>query len=104
MEPRNYLGDDFSRVTQVYRVTQYNIACCYSTLGQIEPGLEALDSALAAGFEDYGKVRKDANLAKLRENPKFTSLINKYDEPFINEGAIKALKSIFSFGKKDDGL
>lgn len=25
-----------------------------------------------------------------------------YDEPIINEGAIKALKSLFSFGKKDD--
>lgn len=25
MEPKNYLGDDFSRVTQIYRVTQYNI-------------------------------------------------------------------------------
>lgn len=28
MEPKNYLGDDFSRVTQVYRVTQYNIGAC----------------------------------------------------------------------------
>ena len=27
-----------------------------------------------------------------------------YDEPIINEGAIKALKSLFSFGKKDDDL
>lgn len=25
MEPANYLGDNFSRVTQVYRITQYNI-------------------------------------------------------------------------------
>lgn len=29
------LNDDFSRVTQIYRVTQYNIACCYATLGQV---------------------------------------------------------------------
>jgi hypothetical protein len=102
LEPKNYLGDDFSRVTMVYRVTQYNIACCYSTLGQIDPGLEALDSALAAGFENYEKIRKDANLAKLRESPKFKTLINRYDEPLINEGAVKALKSLFSFGKKND--
>ena len=104
LEPKNYLGDDFSRVTQVYRVTQYNIACCYSTLGQIEAGLEALDSCMAAGFEDYAKVRRDPNLAKLRESPKFKSIIDKYDEPIINEGAINALKSIFSFGKKADDL
>lgn len=35
MEPPNYVGDDFSRVTQIYRVTQFNIACCYSSLGQV---------------------------------------------------------------------
>ena len=34
MEPKNYVGDDFSRVTGIYRVTQYNIACCYAALNQ----------------------------------------------------------------------
>jgi hypothetical protein len=29
-------------------------------------------------------------------------VIDRYDEPIINEGAIKALKSLFSFGKKSD--
>lgn len=104
LEPKNYLGDDFSRVTLIYRVTQYNIACCYSTLGQVDAGLEALDSALASGFEDYVKVRKDPNLAKLRESPKFTKLINIYDEPFINEAAVNAIKNLFSFGRKSDDL
>lgn len=104
MEPKNYLGDDFSRVTRVYRITQYNIACCYATMGQVDAGLEALDSAMASGFEDFDKIRRDPNLAALRQSEKFTPLLNKYDEPIINEGAIKALKSIFSFGKKDDDL
>lgn len=102
MEPKNYLGDDFSRVTKVYRITQYNIACCYSTLGQVDNGLEAIDAAMACGFEDFDKVRRDPNLENLRKSEKFTSIINKYDEPIINEGAIKALKSLFSFGKKDE--
>ena len=35
MEPPNFVGDDFSRVTQIYRVTQFNIACCYSSMGQV---------------------------------------------------------------------
>ena len=35
LEPKNYLGDDFARVTDVYRVTQYNIACCYAALDQV---------------------------------------------------------------------
>ena len=35
LEPKNFVGDDFSRVTQIYRVTQYNIACCYSAMNQV---------------------------------------------------------------------
>ena len=34
MEPKNYLGDDFCRVTQIFRVAQYNVACCYSAINQ----------------------------------------------------------------------
>lgn len=101
LEPKNYVGDDFSRVTQIYRVTQYNIACCYAALDQVEPGLDALKGALAAGFEQFGKVRTDPNLDNLRKSPKFKPLIDQYDEPVFNEGAIKAIKNIFSFGKKD---
>ena len=37
MEPPNYLGDDFSRITQIYRVSQYNISCCYSAMNQVRP-------------------------------------------------------------------
>lgn len=103
LEPKNYVGDDFSRVTQTYRVTQYNIACCYSALNQVDAGLEALDAAMAAGFEDFSKARSDPNLSKLRESKEmFAKVINKYDEPIINEGAIKAFKSLFSFGRRDD--
>mmetsp|Transcript_33746 Transcript_33746/g.80094 ORF Transcript_33746/g.80094 Transcript_33746/m.80094 type:complete len:339 (-) Transcript_33746:164-1180(-) len=100
MEPKNYVGDNFARVTDIYRVAQYNIACCYSSLGQMEAGLDALKAALLAGFEDYKKVRNDPNLAKLRESPEFKPLIDKFDEPIINEAAIKAVKNFFSFGKK----
>lgn len=51
--------------------------------------MEALNAALAAGFEDFQKVRSDPNLEGLRNSDKFTKLINKYDEPLINESAIK---------------
>lgn len=101
LEPKNYLGDDFARTTQIYRVSQYNVACCYSAMEQTDAGLDALASALAVGFEDYEKVRKDANLAFLRQSPKFKVLIDKYDEPIMNEAALNAIKNLFSFGKKD---
>lgn len=166
MEPKNFMGEDFSRVTQVYRVAQYNIACCYSAINQVcawqelqvatwvllqlpmrlhlvritvlimislvwhlhapqwvwqairpshcclqavefmldrlggpqplspdvvqvDAGLEALRAAMSAGFEQYGKIRSDANLDNLRKSPKFKPLVDEFDEPVISEGAIK---------------
>lgn len=56
---------------------------------QVEAGLEALESALSAGFEQYNKVRTDPNLEVLRKSPKFKKLIDQYDEPIINDSAIK---------------
>ncbi|CAL5219294.1 g1100 [Coccomyxa viridis] len=102
MEPKNYLGDDFSRITQIFRVAQYNLACCYSAVNQVDAGLEALEAALSAGFEQFNKVRTDPNLDALRKSPKFKTLIDSYDEPVFNDNAIKAIKNLFSFGKKKD--
>jgi hypothetical protein len=100
MEPRNYVGDNFSRVTPIYKVTQYNIACCYSMLDQVEEGLKSLQSALNAGFDNYDQIRKDKNLAKVRNSPKFQPLLDKYDEPVFNWGAINATFNFF--GKKNE--
>jgi hypothetical protein len=38
LEPRNYVGDSGARITPILPVTQYNIACCYSSLGQVGRG------------------------------------------------------------------
>jgi hypothetical protein len=101
MEPPKFLGDNFARVTPVFKAAQYNVACCYAAIGQVEPGLEALDAAMGAGFDDYGKVRSDPNLAPLRAGKAaFDKVVNKYDEPIINEAAVAALKNLFSFGRK----
>eukprot|EP01025_Chloroclados_australasicus_P069693 TRINITY_DN986_c0_g1_i1.p1 TRINITY_DN986_c0_g1~~TRINITY_DN986_c0_g1_i1.p1 ORF type:complete len:325 (+),score=46.04 TRINITY_DN986_c0_g1_i1:175-1149(+) len=102
LEPKKYMGDDFSRVTRVFTYTQYNMACCYASLGQVEAGLEALQATLSSGFEDYKKVRTDPNLANLRKDERFKNLIDQYDEPVLNEGAINAIKGLFGFGKKED--
>lgn len=77
MEPAKYIGDNFARYTDVYPYAQYNAACCYSALDQLPAGLEALEGALAAGFDDYDKVRSDPNLANLRKDEGFNALVNK---------------------------
>ncbi|GBG66662.1 hypothetical protein CBR_g66797 [Chara braunii] len=82
-------------------VANYNVACCYSKLNQIDQALNALDGAMAAGFEDYKMVRTDPDLEAVRKSEKFAPLINRYDEPFINENAVAAIKGLFGmFGNK----
>jgi hypothetical protein len=57
MEPRNFVGDNLSRVTPILPVTQYNIACCYSMLDQVGLGVEAgfVNSHPAAGICILGR-------------------------------------------------
>eukprot|EP00898_Chlorokybus_atmophyticus_P002819 jgi/Chlat1/3538/Chrsp23S03712 len=75
----NVLGLDPTRREEA--VSSYNVACCYSKLGKT--------------------IRSDPDLAAVRESPQFKPLIDQYDEPLINENAIKAVKSLFGmFGKK----
>lgn len=47
----------------------------------------------------FMQIRKDPNLANLREDERFTPMMNKFDEPILNENAVKAIKSLFSFGR-----
>ena len=77
LEPKNYIGDNFEKVTNLYRVAQYNIACCYSCLGAVEPGLEALQVAMSVGFDDFRKIRTDPSLKQLQQSDKFKKLLDK---------------------------
>ncbi|KAK7359120.1 hypothetical protein VNO77_01066 [Canavalia gladiata] len=81
-------------------VASYNVACCYSKLNQIQAALSSLEEALDAGFEDFKRVRSDPDLANARTSEEFDPLLKRYDESFINENAINAIKSLFGFGKK----
>ncbi|KAK1271564.1 hypothetical protein QJS04_geneDACA013025 [Acorus gramineus] len=81
-------------------VASYNVACCYSKLNQVQAGLSALEDAMQAGYEDYKRIRTDPDLATLRTSEEFEPLLKKYDESFINENALNAIKSLFGFNKK----
>ncbi|KAJ9153314.1 hypothetical protein P3X46_026764 [Hevea brasiliensis] len=76
-------------------VASYNVACCYSKLNQIKAGLSALEEAMLAGFEDFKRIRTDPDLASLRTSEEFEPLLKRFDESFINENAINAIKSLF---------
>ncbi|KAH6823708.1 TCP-1/cpn60 chaperonin family protein [Perilla frutescens var. hirtella] len=81
-------------------VASYNVACCYSKLDQIQAGLSALRDAMEAGFEDFKRIRTDPDLENIRKSEEFEPLMKKFDESFINENAINAIKSLFGFNKK----
>ncbi|XP_039139504.1 protein MET1, chloroplastic [Dioscorea cayenensis subsp. rotundata] len=82
-------------------VACYNVACCYSKLNQIQAAISALDEALKAGYDDFKRIRTDPDLANVRTAEEFEPLMKKYDESFINENAINAIKSIFGIFNKE---
>ena len=98
MEPKNYVGDDFSRTTAIYRTAYYNVACCYCKMGNKAAAFESLETALMSGFDDYKKVRSDPQLAMLRDDDRFDTMMDKFDEPWINMNAINAIKGLFTGG------
>lgn len=101
MEPPNYVGDNFARITPMYEVASYNIACCYSKMKNFDAGLEALNDALNCGFEDYEKVRTADGLKELRESEpeKFNKVLNRYDEPVFDPKLVEGFKNFFGMGK-----
>ncbi|GAB5367374.1 hypothetical protein AAMO2058_001224800 [Amorphochlora amoebiformis] len=102
MEPPNYVGDDFRRITPMYEIAGYNIACCFSKLRQWENSLGALRDCLNSGYEDFEKVRNGDGLAELREaeEVKFQALLDRYDEPVFDPKLVEGFKNLFGFGKK----
>ncbi|XP_010501158.1 PREDICTED: uncharacterized protein LOC104778414 [Camelina sativa] len=81
-------------------VASYNVACCYSKLNQVQAGLSALEEALKSGYEDFKRIRSDPDLENVRKSKDFDPLLKQFDESFINESAINAIKSLFGFNKK----
>jgi hypothetical protein len=99
LEPKNYMSDSFEMATEIYRVSEYNIACCFSKLGQTENSLAALKKCMGAGWTDYKKIRTDPSLANVQKAEGFKEMMDKFDEPLINDNAVKFLKGIFGGNK-----
>lgn len=52
----------------------YNRACALSLLGRVEDGLDALEAAIRAGFDDFEHMTRDPDLRPLRTRPEFQSM------------------------------
>lgn len=53
----------------------YNAACASALAGRADAALELLRQATAAGYTDVDAIRADADLAALRNDPRFTTLL-----------------------------
>ena len=58
----------------------YNFSCTYALLGQKKPALDCLDSAVKAGWTDYGHTIGDEDLIALHEEPRFTRILQPLKE------------------------
>lgn len=56
----------------------YNLACSYSLLNQIEPGLKALEKALSFGYNEFKFLMSDPDLENLRNETQFRKLMEQY--------------------------
>ncbi|MDN3515804.1 MAG: hypothetical protein NG747_15620 [Candidatus Brocadia sp.] len=58
-------------------LVQYNLACSYALLKNIDAAFEALEKAIALGYKDIYHLEKDKDLAHLREDDRYRKLLEK---------------------------
>lgn len=56
-------------------ITWYNLACSYALLKQVDESLEALRRAFGLGYNDLSHLRRDPDLANIRQSPKYRQLV-----------------------------
>jgi tetratricopeptide (TPR) repeat protein len=59
-------------------IAWYNLACSYTVLGMIDPGLFALQRALELGYAHARRLRRDPDLKALRRDPRFDRLLRRF--------------------------
>jgi len=57
----------------------YNLACSLALLGRTDESLDALEASVAFGYDDAEHLIADDDLASLREDERFVSLMRKLE-------------------------
>ena len=61
----------------------YNLACSHALLDQIDPALEALEAAIARGYDDSEHMAKDIDLSSLHGEPRFLAIMRSLQDDWI---------------------
>ncbi len=59
---------------------RYNLACSYALIGQTDNALKNLSEAVDLGYADVDHLRNDNDLAVLKSDPRFQTLVRKLVE------------------------
>ena len=54
----------------------YNLACSLALLDRKDESLELLSKSIELGYDDYEWMKRDNDLASLRDDPRFESLLS----------------------------
>jgi adenylate cyclase len=58
-------------------MVRYNLACSYALTGRTDDALKNLSTAVDLGYNDVEHLCKDKDLAVLKEDPRFQTLVEK---------------------------
>lgn len=61
-------------------ITHYNLACMYAKLGQVDKAIENIRLSIEKGYDEVEWMKKDGDLDKIREDPRFIEMIKKLEE------------------------
>jgi tetratricopeptide (TPR) repeat protein len=53
----------------------YNLACSHSLLNQVDSAIEALERAIALGYQNFDHIQKDSDLDNLRQDRRFIRIL-----------------------------
>ena len=79
----------------------YDAACCHCLEGQFDQSLELLNEAFENGFSDVSIAEADNDLAGLRDNPKFGSLLKTHREAIARRLAKETERELADFESFD---
>ena len=57
----------------------YNVACCYSLMGEVDKAIALLSEAIDNGFGYRAWLENDNTLEKLRSDPRYQALLDRLD-------------------------
>jgi len=76
-------------------ISYYNIACAYALAGDRERALAALEEAVAKGYNTTDQIEQDADLASVRDDPRYSAAVRRSEDPVSALGADGRIAALF---------